>query len=116
MKISNKSIISIRRIREIKGYSQEYMSAMLNISQSAYSNLESGKSKCTLDRAMHISKILGVEMNELIENNSQLNLNETKNFSMTKESSSSKDELFSDLVNQLKEEISFLRSLLENKK
>ena len=38
--------INIRKIRELKGLSQEYMASQLSLSQRAYSKLESGKHVC----------------------------------------------------------------------
>lgn len=40
----------IRKIRTLKGYSQEYISDKLKISQSAYSDIETNKSKLDIIR------------------------------------------------------------------
>lgn len=50
----------IRIERLIKNYSQEYMSFMLEISQAAYSNIESGKTDVTLSRIYEIAEVLEV--------------------------------------------------------
>lgn len=57
---------SIRHIREGKDYTQEYLAAKLNISQNAYSKIELGYTKITLERLFHIAHILEVDINDLI--------------------------------------------------
>lgn len=50
----------IRIQRVIKGYSQEYVANRLDISQSAYSNLESGNTKVSAERLVEIADVLEV--------------------------------------------------------
>jgi len=50
----------IRIQRLIKNYSQEYMSWELGISQAAYSNLESNKTKPSLPRIFEIAEVLEI--------------------------------------------------------
>ena len=56
----------IKRIRLEKGYSQDYMADMLNISQNAYHKLEKGYSRIHLQKFIDIAKILEIELSELI--------------------------------------------------
>ncbi|CAN5434608.1 hypothetical protein BH09BAC6_BH09BAC6_29000 [soil metagenome] len=56
----------IRAIREGKGYTQEYLAVKLHISQNAYSKIELGYTKITLERLLQISVILEVEAYQLI--------------------------------------------------
>lgn len=58
---------NIRRIRESKGYTQEYLAMKLGISQNAYSKIELGYTRITLERLFHISKIIEVEVAKLME-------------------------------------------------
>lgn len=46
----------MRILRESRDYSQEYVANILNINQKTYSNLESGKSKLTLDRINQLAE------------------------------------------------------------
>lgn len=57
---------SIRKIRESRGYSQEYMAAKMEISQSVYCKIENGKQKLCVDRLMNLSKILDVKPEEVL--------------------------------------------------
>ncbi|WPR77392.1 helix-turn-helix transcriptional regulator [Algoriphagus sp. NG3] len=51
----------MRILRESNDYSQEYVADVLDIAQKTYSNLESGKSKLTLDRIHQLSKLYHVK-------------------------------------------------------
>ena len=57
---------SIRKVREFRNYTQDYLAAKLEISQNAYSKIELGYSKITLDRLFHIALILEVEVTQLL--------------------------------------------------
>jgi transcriptional regulator with XRE-family HTH domain len=59
---------NIRKIREFRNYTQDYLAAKLGISQNAYSKIELGYSKLTLDRLFKISALLDVEAANLITN------------------------------------------------
>ena len=56
----------IRLIRISKGYSQEYMAFMLNISRGTYSKLEKDSIEITIQRLFSIAKILKVNITELL--------------------------------------------------
>jgi transcriptional regulator with XRE-family HTH domain len=57
---------NIRKIREHRNYTQDYLAAKLAISQNAYSKIELGYSKLTLDRLFQIAIILDVKVMDLI--------------------------------------------------
>ena len=57
---------NIRKVREAKNYTQDYLAAKLGISQNAYSKIELGYSKISLDRLFHISSILETDVMQLI--------------------------------------------------
>lgn len=56
----------IKKIRVEKGYSQDYMAEMLNISQNAYHKLERGHTRINLKKFIDIARILEIEVSELI--------------------------------------------------
>lgn len=56
----------IRLNRQIKGYSQEYMAFMLNISQNAYSKLERGETELTIPRLYEIVEILDISIKSIL--------------------------------------------------
>lgn len=57
---------NIREVREYRKYSQDYLAAKLSISQNAYSKIELGYSRITLDRLFSIAIILEIEVRRLI--------------------------------------------------
>jgi len=57
---------NIRKIREYRNYTQDYLAAKLGISQNAYSKIELSYSKLTLDRLFHIALILDVKVTQLL--------------------------------------------------
>ncbi len=58
--------LRIRKAREQKNISQEQLATKLGISQNAYSKIELGYSKITLDRLFHIAELLELETLELL--------------------------------------------------
>ena len=60
-------ISNIRKIREAKGYSQEYMAIKLGISQNGYFKIEAGKVSLKVKELFDIAQILGTNINELIQ-------------------------------------------------
>ncbi|MEJ5993541.1 helix-turn-helix transcriptional regulator [Pedobacter sp. Du54] len=68
LKLEMKAVAgNIRKVREYRNYTQDYLAAKLEISQNAYSKIELGYSKITLDRLFHIAIILEVEVMELLQ-------------------------------------------------
>jgi transcriptional regulator with XRE-family HTH domain len=57
---------NIRHKREYRNYTQEYLALKLNISQNAYSKIELGYTKITLERVFQIAAILEFDVIELI--------------------------------------------------
>jgi len=60
-------VSNIRKIREFRNYTQDYLAAKLNISQNAYSKIELGYSSITLNRLIQIAAILEIELADLIK-------------------------------------------------
>jgi len=68
---TNAIITNIRKIREFRDYTQDYLAAKLNISQNAYSKIELGYSSITVVRLIHIAEILEVDLAALVSKNSE---------------------------------------------
>ncbi|MCA4893940.1 MAG: helix-turn-helix transcriptional regulator [Cytophagales bacterium] len=62
MKIGQK----IRKIREMKGISQEYLATQLNISPQAYGKLEREETKLDFDRIEVIAKLMEIEPLDIV--------------------------------------------------
>jgi transcriptional regulator with XRE-family HTH domain len=60
---------NVKNARLNKNYSQDYIAGKLNISQNAYSKVELGQTKITLERLSIIADVLQVELVKLIDEN-----------------------------------------------
>lgn len=69
----------IKNIREIKNLTQEYMAEKLGITQAGYSKIECGATKISYNKIVDISKILGVQTEELLAFDSQKYFNSFNN-------------------------------------
>jgi transcriptional regulator with XRE-family HTH domain len=69
---------NIRKIREFRNYTQDYLAAKLSISQNAYSKIELGYSKLTVERLFQIAAVLDVKVMQLIvvDHSHGVNLNQ----------------------------------------
>jgi len=56
----------IRKLREAKNYTQEYMAHELDISPKTYGRLESGESPLKVEHLMKVSEILEVAVEDLL--------------------------------------------------
>jgi len=56
----------IKEIRNVKGFSYEYMAGELKISTSAYRKIESNETKLTVERLFQIAEILQTPVNKLL--------------------------------------------------
>ena len=114
----------IRKISAIKGYSQEYMSEIMKISQTAYSDIENNKTKINLERIQELAKIFEIDVNELMSFDESQVFNNTFNenakgfFNVQKVISETFDnerKSYHEQIKNLKEEIHFLRNELKSK-
>ncbi len=101
----------IRKIRILKGYSQEYVSDRLGISQPAYLQIEKNKTKVTIETLNRLASIFEIEIIDL------LGFDEKKSFitSNLKDNFENERELYREQINSLKEEILYLQRKLDQK-
>ena len=62
---------NIRKIRELRNYTQEYMADQLGLSVSGYGKIERSDSDINLSRITQIAEILNVSRTALLEFNSE---------------------------------------------
>ncbi|MCS6824926.1 MAG: helix-turn-helix domain-containing protein [Cytophagaceae bacterium] len=121
----------IKRIRELKNYTQEYMAEQLQISQSQYSRLESGESDLLYSRLEQIAKVLEMTISDIDnfdENISFISKNKIKrrevnhfqaknNLNLTIKEQVLNEEmkkLYEDIITQLKTENAYLKDLVKS--
>lgn len=63
--------LNIRKVREYRDYTQEYLAMKLGISQNAYSKIELAYTRITLERLIQIAQILEVDSVDLLNGNSE---------------------------------------------
>lgn len=109
----------IRKIRNIRGYSQEYMGTRLKMSQNNYSRIELDQINLTLKTLSEIASVLEVSTEEI------MNFSETRLFHAAPRESNAVQNAYAPapLMSMLQEEIIFLRedrkkllSMLENRR
>lgn len=109
----------IRKIRELKGFTQDYMASQLEISQRAYSKLEKEEIKLDWQRIEKISHILEIEPIDLVSFDDNLVFhNSTQSGKINTINNHFPDELkksYEDRIKHLEDEVVFLRSLIGNK-
>lgn len=109
---------NIRILREIKGLSQDYMAMKLDISQSGYAKLESGKCNITMQRLAEIANILEVDAKELLiqrsTNNYYFENNQVANATQIVENlHMANKEVYDKIISNMEAEIIFLRGLVK---
>lgn len=112
MSISSK----IKKIRELRGFSQEYMALQLNISQSAYSKIEKSDKSLNVERLQSIATIFEIDAIDLMSDNNDVIFNNCQQSGLYN-TYNLHDKFIVTLESQIREqqnEILYLRKLLEN--
>jgi transcriptional regulator with XRE-family HTH domain len=108
MRYSDKFGRYLRAVRESKGYSQEYMADRLGIGQSSYACLESGRTALTVERLVSIADILDLDLHQTIDD--VLDPAGKRPDAPASLASRAYDQ--SEIISSLRDEITFLRSLI----
>lgn len=115
MRKADKAELRIRSFREAKGYTQEYMAEMLDICQSTYANLESGKSSLSIERLLEIAAVLELDFHQLLVLNGKEHVDGKSPLYDMPSSDHLHEEtkkLYEQLVEELRSEVAFLRSMI----
>jgi transcriptional regulator with XRE-family HTH domain len=106
----------IKRCRELKNYTQEFLAAELKISQSTYSRIEANQTDITIGRLTQIAKIFGLKGPEdiLCGEHTTFNLNHNTNASGITVNQHAPD-YRDDYILALKEQISLMSELINQK-
>ena len=108
----------IKKIRELRNFTQQHMAQELGVTQSAYSKMEVGESDITYKKLEHISSILGISVEEIASFNEQMVFNVMHNqtgngFVVHKGISDQERALYEDQIHVLKEQNEYLKRMLE---
>jgi transcriptional regulator with XRE-family HTH domain len=107
----------IKKIRELKNLTQEYVSEKLGVSQSNYSKIESGEIDIPIERLEQISKVFNLRPEDILtfDENMVFNVmyNKTGNGFVINQVSENEKKLYEDQIKTLKEENSYLKGVLD---
>ena len=108
----------IRKIRELKNFSQDYMAQQLKISQATYSRFEKEEADPTINQLDQIARILDVKLEELLSFNEKYIFN---NYSphnhnqgyVVNHITSGEKELYEKHLETMQQEITYLKQLVD---
>jgi transcriptional regulator with XRE-family HTH domain len=113
---------SIKRMRQQKGYSQEFMAAKLDVTQASYARIESQQIKLSVDRLQQIAEVLETDIATFFDSTRLTIQNQTNNEGAygngyienlhieNKETTQKLIQTLEKEIDYLKKEIEFLRS------
>jgi transcriptional regulator with XRE-family HTH domain len=110
----------IKKLRELKNLTQTHVAQKLGVSQSAYSKMELGESEVTFNRLEKISEVLEMKPEEVIAFNESMVFNVMHNQNggnifrdINNKVSDTERQLYQDQIKLLKEEVTYLKKMLE---
>lgn len=108
----------MRKIRELKGYSQDYVAKSLEISQRNYSRIEKNEVDVTLSKLEKISKLLEVTPQQIMGFDDKFIFQNCTNAFGINENyyacSEQEKQQYKIQIDHLKGEVIFLRNQIEN--
>lgn len=110
----------IKRLREDRNYSQDYLAQKLGITQKAYSKIETNQTRLSVDNLLRISEVLETSINKIldIDGGTVYNNYSTHNgegIVINKTTSDKIIDLYDRLLKAKDDEIEVLKKLLESK-
>ena len=69
MQKTNSVGFNIRKVRELKGFSQDYMAEKLKISQASYARIENEHTQITVNRLFELAEILNTDILDFFDVN-----------------------------------------------
>ena len=122
MTIGNK----IKKLRELKNFTQEYMAEALQMSQTGYGKIERDETDINYSRLQQIAEVLGTKIADIVSLDEKLMLNITNNANAEKSIASYNGYIYADKeaiererslyeaqIKQLRQEIDYLKETIE---
>ena len=108
----------IKKLRELKNFTQSHVASELGITQSAYSKMELGETEVSYSKLTKIAEVFGMAPEEIMTFNEQMIFNVMHNqtgngFVINKGFTENEKILYENQIDQLKEEISYLKKVLD---
>ena len=114
--------LNIKKIRELRNYTQEYMADALKMSQTGYSKIERDETDITINRLRQIAKILNMNIQDILGFDEKIILIGSVNDQATaiqngivisSESFDRERKLYEDQIQLLKEENAYLKNIID---
>lgn len=113
----NKIGFNIRKQREVKGFSQDYMANVLEISQASYARLENEDTKITVERLYKIAEILDANIIDFFDAD-RITIQNQNNYEnangLVQNLHIENKEILDKLLQSKDEQISLLNKIIEN--
>jgi len=108
----------IKKLRELKNFTQSHLASELGITQSAYSKIELGETEVSFSKLTKIAEVFGMSPEEIMTFNEQMIFNVMHNqtgngFVINKGFTENEKKLYEDQIVHLKEEINYLKKVLD---
>lgn len=109
---------TIRKIREEKRFSQDYVAKKIGISQNSYCKIESGETNITIERLFRIAEILETSVHDILNKNeyqkvkiknNQAVIGHVNNLTL----SNIEKEIFENRISAIEHEILLLKKMLQ---
>ncbi len=113
---------NIKKLRELKNYTQTYMSEQLKMSLSGYSKIERDETDISLKRLQQIAEVLGTDYSTILNFDSKGVFNITQNqhaegiqhaYTLIHNQQNIEDKSSEKLITHLMAENAYLRNLIE---
>ncbi len=110
--------MKIKKLRELRNYTQEYMANQLNMTTAGYGKIERNESEVTYQKLEKIAEVLGIKAEDISTFNENLVFNimhnQTGNGYVVNNSILEKEKkLYEQIINQQQEEIKNLKNIIE---
>ncbi len=106
--------ITIKQLRELKGFNQVYVAEKLKITQAAYSKIESGDSKTSKEKYEILSNLLEVDVEYLHENHIPVFIYIDNKVFDSIQLDDPRHELTKSILNNIVEQRNLLQKILKN--
>jgi transcriptional regulator with XRE-family HTH domain len=108
----------IKKLRELKNFTQSHLASELGITQSAYSKMELGETEISFSKLSKIAEVFGMSPEEIMTFNEQMIFNVMHNqtgngFVINKGFTENEKKLYEDQITHLKEEVNYLKKVLD---
>lgn len=109
----------IKKLRELRNFTQEHMAQKLHMSQSGYSKIERDETEVSYQRLQQIAEVLDVSVeaitafNEKIVFSQMNNQHATAGYIINQNFSEQQSKMYEMIIQQQKDEITHLRKMIE---